>query len=412
MKRPLITALIILVCMGSLAHAVRFATTNQFIVPEGETYNEELWLLSDSIDISGVTRDEIFALSATTTLSGILESDVWIAGEQIVFVGEARQHVRFLGKTVRINAAIDKSLMAGANSVALHADSIIKGDATLLGETVLVEGKIRGNVRIIAQSVTINGQIGGNLHILAEDIVIMPNSEIGGNLTYTSSSDLVLDNKVILHGELIKKNVESTQLPKKPKSFNAIVTLQIFFYLCALIVALPFVGIFPRFTGRAVRILRQSMWKSMLVGVIAFCLIPMAAFFAMITVIGMPLSLIMLSLYGILLYLSKVIVALVIGGIILRRRGPQPFMRVFTALSLGLIALYTITALPYVGVSLTLITMITGLGALILAIFSSQTEITIPIPPHFPNETPPLQSNKVESFSSNNETENKQQTKE
>ena len=267
-------------------------------------------------------------------------NDVWALGNSVEFTGTAAEHARFFATSeIILGGKVGISAVAIGKTVTLTTNSVIDGDALLVGQSVVVAGDIRGNLRVLAGAATLNGRIDGNVRIVADDIVVMPGTKIGGDLVYTSPKDLFLDpGKVELDGQLIRKELETIQVKAPPSTLYDIVVSQAYFYLCALVAGIPFIAIFPRFTGRAVRWVRQSAWKCALVGFIAFCLIPMTSLFVFFTIIGIPLSLLLLLAYAIMIYLSKIIVALGIGGIVLRRHGPQPFSRVFAALSLGLIA--------------------------------------------------------------------------
>jgi hypothetical protein len=89
-------------------------------------------------------------------------------------------------------------------------------------------------------------------------------------------------------------------------------------------------------------------------------------------VIGLPLGATVFAVFLVLVYLSKIVVGLVVGGILLRRRGPQPFGRAFTALAVGLVLLYFLTAPPILGVVVWFVVVVAGMGGLVLALSRSQ----------------------------------------
>lgn len=82
----------------------------------------------------------------------------------------------------------------------------------------------------------------------------MPGTEIDGDLIYSSSEDIFLDKSVKLDGQLVRKTVDAFSSWSTPTpTFTQIATVQSFFYVCAMLAALPFMALFPRFTGLAVR---------------------------------------------------------------------------------------------------------------------------------------------------------------
>ena len=392
-------AVFILLVSAAAAQAIQIVRSDGFTLNHGNTVTNELWIAAPNVAVGGTVKDDFLAACiggqvglGNARLAGNFQNDVSVFGAAIDFTGTAAEHARFLANEITMGGEVGISALAIGNTITLTTNSVIKGDAVLVGQSVLVAGDIRGNLRILATTATLNGTIDGSVRIAADDIVLMPGTKIGGDLVYTSSKDLFLDpGKVELNGQLIRKELETIQTETPAPTIYDIFISQAYLYLCALVAGLPFIAIFPRFTGRAVRHVRQSPWKCALVGVVALCLIPMASFFVFFTIIGIPLGLLLLLAYAIMLYLSKIVVALGIGGIVLRRHGPQPFSRVFTVLSLGLIAIYLVTTLPYgIGSIAAFVVLLTGLGGMVFAIFSSNIvpELPASMPPPVPGAPP------------------------
>ena len=384
---------IVLWMTSMAAQAIQVVTADRFSLDATSTATNECWILAPDVSFHGTAQDDIFAVCAGNkvglghaTLAGMFQNDVSVIAAAIDFSGTAKEHARFLANEITMKGDVEISAVAIGNTVTLATNSVIRGDAVLLGQSVVVAGTIAGNVKVLANSVTLSGTVQGDIRIAADDIILMPGTRIGGNLVYTSTKDLFLDpSKVQLDGQLIRKEIKAAA---SPTAYDIFVS-QAYFYLCALVAGLPFIALFPRYTGLAVRHIRQSVWKCALVGTVALCLIPIASLFILFTLIGIPLGLLLLLAYAIMLYLTKIVVALGIGGIVLRRRGPQPFSRVFAALSLGLIAIYLLAALPYgVGSLVVLAVALTGLGGMVLAIFSSQVPPELPIPMPLPPSMP------------------------
>ena len=180
---------------------------------------------------------------------------------------------------------------------------------------------------------------------------------------------------------MIRKHAGAVVWTPPTPTTKQMVIVQAFLYFCAIMTAIPFMGVFSGFTGRSVRALREAPWKCGITGFIAFCLMPMVGFFVLLTIVGIPLGVLLFGFYAALVYLSKIIVALTVGGVILRRRGHQPFGRVFTALSFGLVLLYFLSSLPLVGMFFWLLTVMLGLGAMVLVILFGRSFIATEPPP-------------------------------
>jgi hypothetical protein len=142
--------------------------------------------------------------------------------------------------------------------------------------------------------------------------------------------------------------------------------------------------------------LKQSGWKCALAGFAAFGLFPMAIIILPFTLVGIPLSAVLLLLFLLLLYISKFAVGLALGGWILRRRGPLTFWRAVSTLGFGLVLLYILVSLPVIGLAVWLLSLWLGLGSLILAAVTPPTPAEAAVPPPvpgpegFPRPPPPL----------------------
>ena len=81
------------------------------------------------------------------------------------------------------------------------------------------------------------------MRVYATDIVVMPGTEIGGDLVYTCDKELVLDEKVQLPGQLLRKEVQqpSAEIPQLPPMH--VVIMNFYLFVAALMVGIPFAGL-------------------------------------------------------------------------------------------------------------------------------------------------------------------------
>jgi len=203
--------------------------------------------------------------------------------------------------------------------------------------------------------------------------VVLPGTIINGNLSYTAPDELVLSHAVMLGGELIR-----TFAPVPPRQiFKPNLIGHFLFGIAALVTGLVFTGLFPRYSVGSVIALRTSRGFCMLAGFAGLVMLPMTAFLLLFTVIGLPLSILLSLFYLILLYLSKIAVALWIGAAILRRK-EMTKRTVAAPLMLGLLILYALTSVVAISLMINILIAILGLGALLLALFKKPVLIIQP----------------------------------
>ena len=105
-----------------------------------------------------------------------------------------------------------------------------------------------------------------------------------------------------------------------------------------------------------------------LIGFAALVMLPTTAGLLFFTLIGMPLSMLIFLFYIILLYLSKLVVALALCSAILRLK--EFSKRTAAApLALGLLIIYTLTSVVALSLILNILIAISWLGALLLTLF-------------------------------------------
>lgn len=98
--------------------------------------------------------------------------------------------------------------------------------------------------------------------------------------------------------------------------------------------------------------------------------VPVAAALLLITVVGLPLSLMALGLYAALIYLSPVPVAMWIGEGILKAAKVGGRHHAVGGFLLGMALLLTFFLIPWLGGLLRLLVTLAGLGAILLALVS------------------------------------------
>lgn len=391
-RLPSTLALLLLAASAHAAPLSFQAPDDPFILAEDQALTNELWLVAPAADIRGGVQDDLFAVGGTLLVAGAMGRDVWALGSEVDLTGRAAGHARLLGRALDIRGSVGGNLIGLGGSVGLSADSEVGGDAVLAGEDVTVEGRIGGRAQIYAQRVTLSGRFGGTVRVVADDIVVHPGTEIRGDLEYTSPRDLILDERVALAGQLVRKEAAVPAIRSTRASWSEALAIQLLLFSAALLVALPFLAVFPGYAGRAVRLLRQSVWKCALAGVAAFALFPMAVVILPLTIIGIPLAIVLLLLFVLLLYASKFILALAVGGWILRRRGALSFGRAVSTLALGLAVLYALVSAPGLGLAIGLLILWLGLGSLVLAaVWPPSDEIAEPPPlPASAGQPPPV----------------------
>ncbi|MGE4489706.1 MAG: polymer-forming cytoskeletal protein, partial [Kiritimatiellales bacterium] len=358
-KRIIFTGLLL---GAAAAQAFDFIQKDQFISGPAETLRDETCVYAQNITISGTAQDDLFAAGGVLDLRGTFDGDVWGAGEQVIAAGTFGDHVRLAGRTLQVAGTVHGSLTAAGTTIKVDDTAVIDGSLLAFGENVILEGEIKGNAKITGQQVTLGGKIDGDVSVTAQDIVVLPGTQLNGNLNYISPKELVFPPTVQHSGSL-------NRIPVPPApAVNPNLAGHFGFAVAALLTGLALVSIFPRYTTNAVQLLRRSRGFCSLTGLAALILLPIIIFVLAITFIALPLGIVLMLFYLILIYLGKIVAGLWLGTLILRRR-ELTRRNVGGTLALGLLIIYALMAFTSISLVVNLLFTIFGFGALLLALF-------------------------------------------
>ena len=391
MIRRLFPLWLVLILTGS-APAIELRKADDWVVPPNQTISNELWIVASSAKCQGVVERALFSEAQTMELTGQFHRDVWALADTFQFSGQADQALRVaVRRSAQIAGCVKGGLLTLGETVQIQKTAQIGEDAVLFGQEVIFEGAVSNRLVAYGNKISLAGHIGGSARVIAEEITLMPGVVIEGDLVYTCEKELFAPDSAKIKGKLIHQakpdfGFSLPQLTPWQQLF-----LQFALFLAALFVGLPFVSLFPRFTTRAVALLHAQPNKCLLVGAITLALLPMLGVMSAVTWIGLPLGLLLMGAFLALLYLSKIMVAIPLAGRLLSFRSPSSRpLAALPVLVLGLFILYVGVALPIVGFAVWLVIVFYGMGALVLALLSSEKGLPVIVMPQRPAEPPPL----------------------
>jgi cytoskeletal protein CcmA (bactofilin family) len=373
-RRSIPALAMLLALAASTAHAFQLRLgdgTNALVLAQAESLeSESLWIAND------------------LQIDGTADRDLWLlASAAVRFDGESAGDLRILSRSAVVAGLARANLLAYAAGLQLATNSVVRGEAALLGNVVVAEGVVEGDAWIVAQTVTLGGQWGGDVRVQANEILVAPGTRIDGNLVYSAPSAPVLDSTVVVGGDVLPRSdllPEGTSL--SADSLRSRFLFRGYLFVAALMVGLPFVAFFPRLAGGAVRNLQSRPWRALLAGSLSVLAAPFLIAFCAMTLLGIPLAIAIAALYALAAYLSHVVVALWLGHALLRDKGIPTFGRVLAALSVGLLVLYFASAIPGVASFIVLPILVLGVGALVAA--QQPPVFAVPIPPDVPFKNP------------------------
>jgi hypothetical protein len=267
--------------------------------------------------------------------------------------------------------------LAPAATASAEVDSNTDGDdrIVLVGSVLVDRGETAGDIYVADGDVTIRGTVTGDVVVADGDVVIRGTVE--GNVV-TVAGQATLGRRGNVRGDITYADEKPVRTPGsqvggKVKKFDvgdagilgaigALIAITISLFLLGLVLLL----LAPRAADAVARTAAAKAGVSFGVGFLAFFLIPIIAFAALFTVVGIPLGFILLLLVIPLYAISYVTAAFALGRRILKGSRILAFL-------VGLVILGLLSLIPIAGGLIGLLATMFGLGLLLMTLLRART---------------------------------------
>jgi len=338
--------------------------SGQYLVPEGETREADLYIWAQSIDIAGTLDGDLIAGFQEGSISGTVTQDLNGMCETMRITGTVGDDVRFACETFYLDGHIVGDLIIAAKNIQISETAVIDGDAIIAGATVTVDGAIGGRARIMTGFLDMDGTIAGNAEITTDGgMRLGQNAHIGGDLFYEGPSEIDIPEGTVA-GE-----VTFQKIIKEEFDFDfdflggASVLFHFLGFIAALVAGTIIIALTTDHARRTAEIIRTKPLKSLGIGFVTFICMPIVLLLLLVFILTIPLMFVVGFAYGIALYIAKFYFSIWLGNLILRRGGRTDVSPIPSML-LGLTLVYLVTAIPIVGALVGVVIIFFGLGAL------------------------------------------------
>ncbi len=337
-------------------------------VASGEVVNGDMYLAGSDITINGTVNGDVWAAARTITINGTINGAVTAAAQTIAINGTVARSARIAGQALIVSGTIKTDLFAFGATLDITDKAKVGSDLILGCSTAKIAGQIDGNINGGGGDVVISNSVGGNVKLQVDKLTIASTASIQGNLDYTSETAATIQTGAKVSGKVTQTIPEPEG--KDAKVAAAAIATAIMWKVLGFAMALV-AGIIIIFTVRR-RItsmadaIKTNPLSSLGWGALILFVTPIAAIIVCCTVIGLPVGIIALVLYGIAIYLSQIPVALCIGRLIIGRfREVESSGIMVGSLATGLAILTVVRLIPVIGFLVGLATAIFGLGSLV-----------------------------------------------
>jgi cytoskeletal protein CcmA (bactofilin family) len=262
-------------------------------------------------------------------------------------------------------------------------DFVVVGDGD-----VEVSGKVTRGVLVVHGSARITGRVGGDVVALSGRVTVTSDGSVGGDVVSRRDPQIA---RGTVEGEVRRVDLRAlfTGL-----IIGALVYLWLAVTISMALLGLVFVGLLPRAAETAAaagkRVAASFGWGA-LIGIIG----PMAAVLVLVSILGIPLGITMLSALNVLAPIGYVTTSLIIGRLFVKAPTNRARLGAFFA---GFGILRLLALIPGVGLLVWFVACVYGLGAASMAAWygghrmrDTLEEPAVDVPPSDPppSEPPP-----------------------
>jgi cytoskeletal protein CcmA (bactofilin family) len=349
----------------STGHAFeRREGTGLVTVAANETVDDTLLVTAQTVVIDGTITGDLLAFARSVTVRGNVAGNLITAAETVTVEGTIGGSVIGAARGLSLsNARVGRDLYGFGRDVEIGADSGVSGNAIVFGERVDIDGRVGVDFAGFGSTVTISGAVEGDVEGFAETLTLLPSARVGGNVTarVDSAGDLTIAQGAVVGGTV------NEQLVEREQRRNRYLTVGHYVRQIVRLGAAFLVGLLLLW---AVPVLRDvslpsagDVLRSGGIGLAAAVTLPVAAFLVCITIVGLPLGILgfVIGLVG--LYLSKIVIAQIIGRAVFR--APQGPPHYAATLITGLVIVIVAINLPLIGGLTNFVLTLVGFGVIV-----------------------------------------------
>jgi cytoskeletal protein CcmA (bactofilin family) len=329
---------------------VRIATT--------DTLYRQLIAAGEWVEIAGVIHNDIFAAASSVSIEGTIGDDAFVAGDNVSIKGTIGDMLVSAAGMFLLDGTVHGDLFTASRNIRFTENSRIHGNIYLAGEQINIDESsiVGGRSRIAAKTVTMDGRFDDHVTIYSNNVTFGAGYFSSGDTKIVSTKTVYRENLGVIPERLI---IEVQRPP-----FFPVLMLQIWYYLGLLVIGFVLLFFFRPVAADLQRFAVERFWKNTGIGVLIFLLVPLALFLLLFPLITIPLSVIIGALYILILFVSYLMVALIIGlqFILWFKKEPQPATW-YWALALGLILIAVLNNLPVLGPLFSLFLLFFGVGS-------------------------------------------------
>ncbi len=359
LPRPGLRLLIVLLALSLPGSALERRHSEFVTVAANETVDDTLLASGNIVRVEGVVNGDLLVFAGSVEVRGTVKGDLVSFAKRTVVSGTVEGNIYDFSNSLDLDGQLGHSIYGFMQSLHVNDRGRVGGGVVVAAGDVSLEGEVKRSATVYAGNTDVSGSIGRELTMAGDNLTVTSTARIGGNL---SARVRELKNVHIADGATIV-GTRDIQLRVRQSHFAR---PRFYFFQAIWLAAAMLVGwlgmvLFPGFFQASTRAV-GSGWRSLGLGVAVLAGVPVAIILTAITLVGFPVSLMLLMVYLAAIYLAKIWVGAFLGQMLVKHTGATKGDWLL-GLLVGLLILTIVRFIPYLGGLVHFGVICLGLGA-------------------------------------------------
>lgn len=311
------------------------------------------YAIGGTVSLSGVIAGDALLAGGNITINGTIAEDVFALGGTVNVSASTSDDVRIIGGDVTVSGPVGGSLIIVGGRVTVLSSATIRGDVLVYGGDVTIDGAVGGSVLGTVERLRVNAPVDGDVTVTTSYLTLGEQTQIKGDVVYTSEIDLSRAAGAIVSGAIVKNAVTVTV------DQRALFRTEMITFLISLFATLSLYLL----ARKRIEVFGTSSTKrfpvKLLVGFATLFLVPIAVVILLASVLGIFVGLFALFAFCALFILTLPLMSIVLGSVVAELVTKKSRISVLWII-VGAALIHVLLLLPIVGlVALSLLFLVT-----------------------------------------------------
>ncbi len=387
------------------------------VIATDEVIKDDLYVGAETFTLNGTVEGDLIVTGGTIEVNGTVKGDLLAVGQSVTINGEVQDDARIAGYALFLGGEVRDDFLGGGFSLETRPESRVGGDLLFGGYQGALAGTVDGDLNIGAAAVRLAGEIVGDVVVDVSDsepgtgmppgfpfapgmpsvpsvpagLTLDKDVQIEGDLQYIANVEADIPSGAVAGRTSFAPYVSEEQVEEKVSPLLMVgkwLFKQLRRLITLLLLGALMLWLAPNWARNVADVAQERPLASFGGGVLALAVFGLGMMLLLGAVVllaillgvvtlgelavlaaalgGLVIGALSLSFKVIWSYVTKIIISLLVGRLILGRFAAKAADNRWWPLLLGVLLWVLVTAIPILGWLVGLVSILLGLGAILL----------------------------------------------